>query len=386
MFFDAIVIGLGAMGSAALYQLAKKGKKVLGIDQFSPPHDKGSSHGETRVIRQAIGEGEEYMPLILRAYELWHEIEKESNTNLLSICGGLFLIRQTPYFTNGKNTFLQHTLGIAKKYNISHAMLTTGEIKKKYPQFNLFGDEIAYFERNAGFLCPEKCIETYLFQAEKHGAQVNRNEKVLTFLYKENSVIIKTDKEKYSAKKIIISVGPWIKQFLPGYQKCFQIIRQNMYWFKVSNVISYLPNNFPIFIWFYEDSDDYIFGFPTLNGIYEGIKLICQELYTVASPNNAVGNITNKNQQDIFAKYFSGRLKGLTNNCLRAESCIFTSTDNKKFIIDFHPRFPNVIIASPCSGHGFKYASAIGEIVAELAIEGKSKINISSFSLKRLWF
>ncbi|MGZ9144070.1 MAG: FAD-dependent oxidoreductase, partial [Candidatus Binatia bacterium] len=177
--FDTIVCGLGAMGSAALYQMAKRAKKVLGLDQFSPPHDNGSSHGESRIIRQAIGEGEAYVPLALRSYELWREIEKATGWELLTITGGLTLESQdSAAVMHGRRDFLDQAFRCAKKFNIRHEILDTADIRKRYPQFAVT-DERAYFEYETGFLRPNLCIEAQLHLARQHGAVVQTQETIV---------------------------------------------------------------------------------------------------------------------------------------------------------------------------------------------------------------
>ena len=174
---DTIVLGLGAMGSAAIYQLAKRGHRVLGIDQFSPPHDYGSSHGETRIIRQAIGEGEEYVPLALRSYELWREIEREAGKELLVITGGLILEnRQSNAMMHNRRNFLTRTIQCATQFNIRHEILEPQDIRKRYPQFAVT-NEFGYFEYETGYLRPELCIQAQLELAKRHGANLQTSEK-----------------------------------------------------------------------------------------------------------------------------------------------------------------------------------------------------------------
>ena len=212
--FDTIVVGLGAMGSAAVYQLAKRGNKVLGLDRFSPPHANGSSHGESRIIRQAIGEGEEYVPLVLRSYELWREIENETGKKLLTITGGLTLESQkSEAVMHGRRDFLDQAIRCAEKFNIRHEILETADIRKRYPQFAVT-DERAYFEYETGFLRPELCIEAQLHLARKHGAVVQTDETVVSVESRGDSgVTVKTSRGAYSAEKVIITAGPWIGPF-----------------------------------------------------------------------------------------------------------------------------------------------------------------------------
>src|ERR1044072_7169290 len=234
MAYDAIVVGLGAMGSAAVYQLAKRGAKVLGIDRFRPPHDLGSSHGETRITRQAIGEGEEYVPLAIRSYEIWREIEAETGTEsggLLTVSGGL--VMASTVNTNslhGSGNFLGQTISCAEKYGIKHSVLAADEIRRQFPQFAINRDEIGYYENEAGFLRPENCIKAQLELAQKYGAEIHFAEKVLSFDGNE----VATEKGKYPAARIIISAGPWVNEFVSEeYWDIFKIYRQVLYWFQL---------------------------------------------------------------------------------------------------------------------------------------------------------
>jgi sarcosine oxidase len=384
---DTIVLGLGAMGSAAIYQLAKRGHRVLGIDQFPPPHHYGSSHGETRIIRQAIGEGEEYVPLTLRSYELWREIEREAGKELLVITGGLILERQhSNSMMHGRRNFLARTVQCARRFNIRHEILETQDIRKRYPQFAVT-KEFGYFEYEIGYLRPELCIQAQLYLAKRHGAQLQTNEKVLSINPDgfNKGVMVKTDRAVYGADKLIIAAGSWVTQFLElSYAQHFRIYRQVMFWFKIQNDLQnqFLPGKFPIFIWVFEIGGGNVFyGFPSLDG--KTIKMATEQYANVTTPEQVDREITDDEKNTMYKDYLLGRLPGITNACDQAASCLYTTTPDSNFVIDFYPGHPQVIIASPCSGHGFKHSAAIGEVLAELVLEGKSKTDISSFGIDR---
>jgi sarcosine oxidase len=248
---DVIVVGLGAMGSAACYQLAKRGANVIGIDRYSPPHTFGSTHGDTRITRQAIGEGEQFVPFALRSYEIWREIESETGADLLTITGGLIMSAESQHSLHGNSDFLETTIAAANKFGISHRILNAGEIAEEFPQFALDGTERGYFEFEAGYLRPENCVATQLDLAEKLGATLLRNERVLRVERNSAGVDVFTDRVKYSSAKVIISAGPWVNEFFQGVPAgLFQIYRQVLYWFDVSHVFEqYVVGKFPIFIW-----------------------------------------------------------------------------------------------------------------------------------------
>lgn len=382
--FDTIVLGLGAMGSAAVYQLAKRGNKVLGIEQFNSPHHFGSSHGETRIIRQAIGEGAEYVPLVLRSYDLFREIEKESGRQVLTVTGGLIISSRAAKSYCHVEDFFTNTVEAAKKYNIEHDLLTAQDIRKRFPQFNVSDNEEGYYEHNAGFLRPEECIAAQLELAKKYGANIHVNEKVLKYESTANQVSVTTNKGKYTANKLIISAGSWLPELIhENHGRHFKITRQVVHWFDAKGSLEpYLPDKFPIFIWQLPNNHQGIYGFPALDS-KGGVK-IGTEQNEIATKSHLVDrNITPKEVQDMYTTYIAPNFPGISDKCVKSVVCLYNVTPDSGFVIDKHPDYQNIIIASPCSGHGFKHSAAIGEILSQLIIDGKSEIDISRFSFNR---
>jgi len=384
--FDTIVCGLGAMGSAAVYQLAKRGNKVLGLDRFSPPHANGSSHGESRIIRQAIGEGEDYVPLVLRSYELWREVEKATGRELLTITGGLTLeSKKSEAVMHGRRDFLDEAIRCAKKFNIRHEIFETLDIRKRYPQLAVT-DERAYFEYETGFLRPELCIEAQLHLARKHGAVVQTNEMIVSVGSRADSgVTVQASRGAYSAEKVIITTGPWIARFLPtAYAHLFKVHRQVMYWFDIREDCrsTFAAPGSPIFIWIFAKGGEFgFYGFPTLDG--KTIKIATEQFTVITDPDHVQRGVSMEEKQSMYKDYVKGRLPGISDRCVTAASWLYTTTPDSNFVIDVHPDNDRIMIASPCSGHGFKHSAAIGEALAEQVIDGKSKIDISSFRMKR---
>ena len=293
------------MGSAAAYQLAKKGVKVLGIDQFSPPHSFGSTHGETRVTRQAIGEGAEYVPLTLRSYDIFREIEAETNADLLTITGGLIMSKLGGNALHGNEGFIETTIATAKKFCVKHRTLNANEITKEFPQFSLDGDERGYFEDEMGFLRPENCVMAQLELAEKYGAKIKRNEKVLDIKHDKNSVEVITNKGKYQADKIIISAGAWIKDFVEKpRQDLFKVYRQVFYWFDVANNYEHFKlGNFPIFIWeFGRWENDFVYGFPAIEGKNGGFKIATETYLETTNPDKVNREVSQKEINEMATK------------------------------------------------------------------------------------
>lgn len=383
--FDVIVLGLGAMGSAASYQLAKAGNKVLGIDQFTPPHTKGSSHGDTRITRLAIGEGEHYTPLVMRSHQLWREIERETGREILVTTGGLIISSGAKTAINHVENFFENTVEAAKKYNIEHELLTATQIRERFPQFNVKDNEEGYLEKEAGFVRPEEAITAQLELARKYGANIHTDEKVLSYEAKADEVTVKTTKSEYTAKKLIITAGSWLPQLIEKeLGQYFKVIRQVLFWFDAKESIKpFILGTFPVFIWELQGNNQGIYGFPALDE-KGGVKIASEQYETTTTPETVDRNVTEEEIKTMYENFVKPYFPGLSDHCIKAIACLYTVTPDSGFVIDVHPEHKNIVIASPCSGHGFKHSAAIGEILSQLVMEGKSTIDITKFSLDRL--
>lgn len=383
-----MVIGLGAMGSAALYQLSQKakGKKIIGLDKFMPPHAMGSTHGESRITRQAIGENEIYTPLSLRSYEIWRQLESDTREECLTVTGGLIMASKSEYNLHGRKDFLGETERAAVKHGIKHEMLNAHDIRTRFHQFMLTGTEEGYYEHEAGLLRPENCINANLRMALQGNGNVTAKtgEEVLGIKPMGNDrVMVFAGSHIYEAGQVILTVGPWINHLLnKRYRDLFKIYRQVMYWFHPrESIVPYKVGNFPIFIW--QFNDGFIYGFPAIGGRDGGVKVASEQTTIQTDPDLVDHNVSNEEIQAMHKNFIANRLPGLSPNCVRAVTCLYTVTPDWSFIVDRHPEFPQVIIASPCSGHGFKHSAAVGQILAELAIDGKSSFDISPFRIDR---
>jgi sarcosine oxidase len=385
---DIAVIGLGAVGSAALYQAARLGATVIGIDRFNPPHDQGSSHGETRITRQAIGEGQEFVPLVLRSNEIWEELEAATGRTLLTRCGGLVLAsRDAGGSHHGSSSFLRDTVAAAKAFGILHQLLSIDEIRRNYPQFRLTSGETAYFEPGAGFLRPEACIETQIERAKQLGAQVFTSETVLEVRPSTGAVEVKTDKASYAVAKIILTAGPWIARFLPPQHAAFfRVFRQTMCWFALTaNHERYSPQRFPVFIWITGSRvQDMLYGFPAINGPDGGLKVASERYEHTVDPDAVPRAVSPESVAAMYSEYIARRFPDISNRCLRTATCLYTVTPDAKFIIDCADTNRDILFASACSGHGFKHSPAVGEAIAQLALGLSTTLNLSAFRLKRL--
>jgi sarcosine oxidase len=384
---DIVVVGLGAVGSAALYQTAKFGAKVIGIDRFSPPHDQGSSHGETRITRQAIGEGREFVPLVLRSNEIWEELEAASSRTLMTRNGGLVLASAGIHGSHhGANAFLAETIDAAKAFGISHEQLSTDEIRHRFPQFRLTAGEQGYFEPGAGFLRPEACVETQIAQAQKLGARVFTSETVLALAQKDGAVQVTTNKTAYSAAKVILSAGPWIAKFLPPeYAPNFLVYRQTLCWFALDrNGELYDSDRLPIFIWITGDElQDMLYGFPAIDGTAGGLKVATETYERTVDPDSVPREVSDESVARMHSRYIAPRLPDISRLCLRTATCLYTVTPDAKFVIDYADANGNVLLASACSGHGFKHSPAVGEALAQRVLGLPTRMNLSPFAIGR---
>jgi sarcosine oxidase len=379
--FDVAVLGLGAIGSAAVYQLSRRKARVLGIDRYSPPHTCGSTHGETRITREAIGEGEHLTPLARRSHTLWREIEQETGKSLLSVSGVLILSSPAKTsFTHVEN-FLANTVAAARKYGIAHEILNASEIRSRYPQFSVRDDEAGYYEPGAGFVRPEACVAAQLELAQRKGAEVHCNERVAKLSPGANEVLIETDQNRYCAKRVVLAAGAWLPDFLaPDTARAFRVSRQTMFWFAPRDG-SFRPGHFPVFIWELSGRTQAIYGFPDIDG--NGVKVATEQYDFATTADSVEREVSADEAAAMHENLVAPFLPQLPAKCVRASSCLYTVTADFGFVIDRHPQSEHVIIASCCSGHGFKHSAAIGEALAELALTGQSPIDLAPFRLSR---
>lgn len=371
--YDVIVLGLGAMGSAALYQLAKAGANVLGIDQFAPPHTLGSSHGQTRIIREAYFEHPSYVPIVQRAYELWAELEQASGMRLFLQTGGLMIGPRGSVVPEG-------AIRSARTHNLPHEILSAEEVHARFPALRPTREMVGVYEPRAGIVFPEDCVAAHLNMARKGGAHTRLNEPVLNWEANGSGVQVQTIEGKFSAKKLIISAGAWLPRLVPELARHFVVERQVLQWFEAkSSPEIFRPDRCPIHIWTY-GSKHFFYGFPDLG---QGIK-IAKHHEGIPSNPDQVDRTVHENEVAEMRQLLDTFLPEANGRFLSATVCLYTDTPDQHFLIDFHPKHENVLIVSPCSGHGFKFSSAIGEIAAQLALTGNSSLDITLFSLARL--
>lgn len=385
--YDVAVIGLGAMGSATLWQLARRGLSVVGIDRYAPPHTFGSSHGETRLTRQAIGEGEAYLPLVLRSHEIWKEIGELTGKQLLVECGFLLVASGgAAPIIHGKPGFAEETKASARKYGIPHEVLDSAGISSRFPQFiGLSGDESAYFEPGGGYVRPELCIESQLALARASGAELRLGDPVTAITPLKAGVHIKTQSAMVAAAgHAIVCAGRWTPLMVPtpiGRQ--LKVYRQAQHWYPLLEPELYGDGASPAFIYLHGSApSDQFYGFPPVAG--SAFMKVAEETYDAPHADPELrSEIAAGEGAGVYERHIRGRLGGLGSTDVRSAVCYYTSTPDGDFIIDRHPDTEHITVISACSGHGFKHSAAIGESVAQSLAEGASKIPLDAFALRR---
>jgi sarcosine oxidase len=359
MTFDTIVVGLGAMGSAAAWQLARRGVRVLGIDRYAPPHLHGSHCGESRITRKAIGEGDAYVPLALRSYEIWREIESACGERLLEVTGGLWISSPKRQAEVHVTDFFNRTVAAARRFGIAHEILDAASIRRRHPQFAVRDDESGYFEPDAGFLRPEACVRAQLALAAKAGADLRVNERVVGIEQVDGAVEVVTERGKYRGSRAIVAAGAGIVDLAPALRGRFTVSRQVQFWFEAEG-----HDDMPVWIWELQERSHAIYGFASRDGIVK----IATESFT-----RGIG------ADEMYASLVAPFVRGVRPRCVKTIPCLYTATADFTFLIDRHPAMDRVIVASPCSGHGFKHSAAIGEALAKWVVEGKPPETLRPF-------
>jgi sarcosine oxidase len=362
--FDVVVVGLGAVGASALYHLSKSGKKVLGIDRFDPPHGMGSSHGETRITRIAVGEGEDYVALARRSHELWREIESESDEAIMTNTGGILLDSGIKSWgKHGSEGFWDQTVRFAVRQNVSHQIWTPDQLKTRHKAFELGPSGKVYFETEAGYLRPEVAINAQLDLARKNGAETRVNSPVLELRQEESGIGIGTENEWFSASKVLLSAGGWIKDFLPEDElPKFKICRQVLHWLEIESGKTDWAS-YPVWMWgFGPHPEDFIYGFPSLDGI--SVKVATESFVEIPHPEFLNREVSVEEQVQFWKTKIEGRISGLRPKFLKSSVCFYTVTEDARFVVKEVEGFRDLTLVSACSGHGFKHSTALGEQLA----------------------
>ena len=372
--YDVIVVGLGGMGSAAAYHLAARGQRVLGLERFNPAHDKGSSHGGSRIIRQSYFEDPAYVPLLLRAYELWKALARDSGRDVYRLTGGLFLGPPDCVTVAG-------SLRASQQWGLAHQLLDAREIRSRFPNFTPNDGDIALYEAKAGFARPELTVQAHLALAENAGATLQFGEHVLEWAETAGGVTVRTARGAYTAGQLVICPGAWAPQLLADFGVPITIERQVLYWLDPVRGTSSFTDH-PIFI-DENDSGMQIYGFPAIDGARGGVKVAFFRKGVECTPET-IDRTVHPHEIGEMRERVGQLLPDLDGPCLHSATCMYSNTPDQHFVIARHPQCANVTIACGFSGHGFKFVPVVGEILADLAIDGATDHPISLFDPSRL--
>jgi len=377
-WYDAIVIGLGSMGSATCWRLAQSGARVLGIDRFEPPHRRGSHGGDSRIVRQAYFEHPDYVPLLRRAYRGWDELADISGCTLFERTGLL-------YFGPAEHLLIAGALESSRRYQVPVEKVSASE----YPLFQVPSDYCCLLERDAGFVRPDLAIESMLNAARASGAELKSNEKVIAWNQVDGGMEVITEKGNYQARKLVIVSGAWGGQMIPQLKQHLQVTQQALVWVKPKNDRDVALGVLPCWTLADEKYPGIFYGFPALpprrGGSGRGFKLAHHapglKVEDLDREDPALQETILDSIRDILSRYFPGRFE----NELILESCRYTNSPDGDFLVDYLDHFcRDVVFALGFSGHGFKFAPAIGEVLASMTLEGRVDDTVEFLSAKRL--
>lgn len=370
--FDTIVVGIGGMGSAALWQLARRGQRVLGLERFDLGHAMGSSHGVNRIIRLAYFEHPDYVPLLRRAYELWRETEQLAGEQLLYVTGGL-----DAGLEDGR--IVQGSLAACRLHDLPHELLTSAEITRRFPGYRLPPHYAGVYQPDGGFVASERAILAQASLAVAAGAEIHGREKVLGIEPTSGRVTVVTDRGRYEAGRVVVSAGAWIADLIPGLEQTAVPERQVLGWFQPKNPALFTPEMFPVSN--LEAEFGQFYQFPTW-GI-PGFKIGRYNHLREHGHADALSREPTAQDEEVLREAIRALFPEADGPTLRLAACLFTNTPDEHFVIDTLPDHPEIIVASPCSGHGFKFASVVGEILADLATTGSSPLDLGLFAYGR---
>jgi sarcosine oxidase len=373
--FDAIVIGLGGMGSASLYQLARRGLNVLGLEQFTVPHVFGSSHGLTRIIRLAYFESPKYVPLLRRAYTLWTELEQSAGERLFYRTGSIDAGWES-------SRTVQGSLEACREHGLPFELIDAASANRRWPGYELSSGMFALFQPQGGFLTPEACVGAHVKLAIEGGATVHEREAVVSWEPTPDGVQVRTTRATYRGARLIITAGPWARNLLPVLQKLAVPERQVVMWTAVDDEEVFHPDRFPVFnLQASHDMSERYYGYPTHGR--PGFKIGKYHHRLERGNPEDLRRETDAVDEELLRgaiRRFFPRANGPT---LATETCLFTNTPDEHFILDRLPEASRVAIAAGFSGHGFKFCSVVGEIMADLVTEGRSTFDLEMFSARR---
>jgi len=372
--YDAIVVGCGSMGSAALFHLASRGRRVLGLEQFDVPNDLGSSAGTNRIIRLAYAEDPRYVPLLRRAYTLWHELEHLADEQLLIQTGSIDAGREDGAIITGSKRS-------CREHDLPHEVLDAGMLRRRFPGYQLASDMIAIYQPQGGFLMSERCIVAHLNGALARGAEVHGRETVTGWEPIENDTRIRvcTDTGVYHARSLVVTADPWTANLVPDLRPLAKPERQVLLWVQPLVPAHFHVSNFPVF--YMEAEEGRFYGFPAYS--VPGFKIGKYNHLRQQVQPETVDRVCQPQDEQVLREGIRRYFPDAAGPTLAMKVCMFTNTPDEYFIIDHHPSSRSVVVAGGFSGHGFKFSSVVGEILADLVLDGRTSVNIDLFRWDR---
>jgi sarcosine oxidase len=369
--FDVIVIGVGGMGSAAVFELARRGRRVLGLEQLPLGHDQGSSHGHTRIIRKAYYEDPDYVPLVTRAFQRWYDLEQREGRHLLTECPCLSIgPPDSPMLQGVRRSAAEHALPVE--------VLDGDELRRRYPVFRFGGDHAGVLERTAGFLFVDDCVQAHARQALQLGATIHENEPVVSW-QAGGGVGVQTRTRRYTADRLVLTAGPWAGQLLGRHGRQLTVMRQVVFWVGTRDDALFRRDVFPVYI--AETPGGLFYGLPALDA--NGLKVARHYGAPELPDPSAVERTVSPADEEPVRAFLRAHLPDADGPRRRAAVCLYTLTPDRHFLIDVHPDHPNVALAAGFSGHGFKFAPVVGEALADLAERGRTDLPVTRFRLAR---
>jgi sarcosine oxidase len=370
---DTAVIGLGGMGSAALYHLARRGIPVVGFDQFTPPHDRGSSHGGTRIIRLAYYEDPSYVPLLRRAFELWRELEVLTGRDLLRITGSLDI-------STMEGGIFPRSLASCKLHALPHEVLNAADLARRYPGYRFPEEYLAVYQPDGGILDPEGCVAAHLAAAMQAGATTHLDERVLAVQPGAQHTVVRTTEGEYVAERVVLAAGPWTRELVPRLRTLAVPERQVVGWFEPPDATVFAAERFPVFN--AQVDEGHYYGFP--DDGEGGVKVGRYHHLDERVDPSTYDRTIHPRDETVLRAFVERYLPAAAGRMVRAETCLFTNSPDEHFIIDRLDDAPRTVVAAGFSGHGFKFCSVVGEILADLVIDGRTRHDIGLLRLARL--
>lgn len=372
--YDVIVVGVGGMGSATAYHLAARGHRVLGVERFTPAHDRGSSHGRSRVTRQAYHEHPSYVPLVLRAYELWREVEQESGRQLLTVTGGIMVSTREADLVSGG-------LRSAEQWQLPHELLDAAEVRRRFPTLTPDDSVVGLYEPNTGFVRPEEAVRAHSDLAAKAGAELRYGEQVTGWTATAHGIEVTTSGGTYAGGRLVLCPGAWAPQLLPDLPVPLVVERQVMHWFEpAGDLAAFAADRHPVYLWG-ESDDDFLYGFPAHDG-ETAVKAAFYRRPDRCTPDDVDRTVAPGEVEEISA-FMASRIPSAVGRHVTSKTCLYTMTPDHDFVVGMHPAHENVVVACGFSGHGFKFVPVMGEILADLATVGRTTHDIALFDPAR---